>query len=113
MTETKLADDAEVIAYLDLNQGTVIEIARIVSYFKASNAAMRQQLILMSSRGAIRSGYVAGKVGYFIPTPAQIEAEQVAIARSTCWTPEHKVSKERSDLYARLNAERTAVPSIG
>lgn len=107
-------DESQIIAYLADKQGDARRVCDIAAYFKASTAALRAKLVQMSSNNLIRSGYSGGKVGYYLPTDEQLAGERELMQRtSPAWTPEHKVSKERRELYEKLAAERSVYASIG
>lgn len=63
------------------------------------------------SRLTIRSTQGLRNVRYWIPSEARLKSEEAA--NQVRIVPPLKVSKERRELYDRINAERLSIPSIG
>lgn len=105
--------EAKIIEYLSGRVGEAIQIRVIASAVNLSEASVKITLTDMATRGRIRSSSSSGRAAFYMPTDEQVRNEERARQSAPAWTPEHKVSKERVELYARLQQERDAYHSIG
>lgn len=86
-------------------------IAAISTATKFGQASLRPVLSELGGTMAIRSTQAGRNVRFWIPSEARLLAEEQS--RQVRIAPPLKIDKQRSDLYARLNAERGEIKSIG
>jgi len=88
-----------------------LTLAAISTATGFGQASLRPVLSELGGSMAIRSTQAGRNVRFWIPSESRLKAEEAL--RQVRIAPPLKVNKERQELYARLEAERNAITSIG
>lgn len=105
--------EEKIMAYLRAHAGEVMLPSLLARKFKVGESATSEKLNSLAAEGKLRRQMTKGKrMGFYVPAESQLAAER-RMAEQTHIKPLLRVTSERLELYARLNAERAAHPSIG
>ena len=88
-----------------------LTLAALSTATKFGQASLRPVLSELGGSMAIRSTQAGRNVRFWIPSAERLLAEDRL--RNIRVAPPLKINKERQELYARLEAERNAITSIG
>ena len=101
----------EIVDMLRKNNGESTCIQVIAKPFGNHMPAIKQILIELEDERRIRKVHGERKARYYIPTKAQIEAEERCNQARAMPAP-LKVERRRIELYAELERARNAIPSL-
>lgn len=104
--------EEQILAWMRSKGGEVVVVSSLAKKFKVGDAAMSALLNEMANSGKIRHAPQRNNraVAFYVPSPAQLNAER-RMNEEVKATPPLKVDNHRRELYARLKAERDAIPS--
>lgn len=105
--------DEKILVHLRAHAGEVILPSLLSRKFRVGEPAITEMLNSLAATGLVRRQAAKGKrVGFYVPAESQLAAERRMAEFSHVQRP-LRVTTERQELYARLNAERSAYNSIG
>jgi len=104
--------EENILAWLRSRSGDVVVVSQIAKKFKVGQAGMFSMLQEMEKSGRVRRSNAKRATGFYIPSQAQLNAEQRALEVAKVDRP-LKIDKHRTELYAQLAAARGAIKSIG
>lgn len=108
--ETSYED--KIMAWMRSKGGDVVLVSALAKRFAVGESSILALMNEMAASGKIRQAPHRNKrsIGFYIPTEAQINAER-RMAEEVKLAAPLKVDNHRRELYARLKAERDAIPS--
>jgi methylmalonyl-CoA mutase cobalamin-binding subunit len=101
-----------VLEWLRSKSGDVVVVSSIAKKFKVGSASILTLLNELAAEGKVRRSNAKRSVGFYVPSQGMLNAERKAAEQAQV-APAHKISKQRQELYARLDKERNSYPSIG
>ncbi|MBV8649700.1 hypothetical protein [Paludibacterium sp.] len=108
----EIPTEEQVMHYLARRKGVNSRPCHMALSLRCETAALTPILESLQARGLIHKGDYIGRTAYMIPTEAQLAGMQRAADRAPVFTP-LRIDPYRETLYARLQAQRAAIPSIG
>lgn len=104
--------EEKIIAHLRSKNGEAIPVNALAKKFKVGAASILALLNELAACGKVRHVKGGNKRvgGFYLPTETQINAERRMAESAKAMAP-LKVDNYRRELYARLKAERDAIPS--
>jgi hypothetical protein len=109
--ENQTSYEELVLSWLRSKQGDVVLIPALAKKFKVGEASMLTLMNELVASGKVRRSIATRRVGYYVPTEEALATERATEAAKP--RQAHKIDKQRTELYARLAAERANIPSIG
>lgn len=106
-------DVNEIIGYLKSMNGEIMLVTKIAKHFGVGHSAIGKMLSDIAITQAIRQTKIFESKAFYIPTQAQLDAEAKTMSLPQWRVGEHKINRERRELYDRINAERSGIKSIG
>lgn len=102
----------QIMAWMRTKGGEVVVVSALAKRFKVGDSAMLTLLNEMATTGKIRRAPQRNKraMAFYVPTEAQLNAERRMAEAAKVVAP-LRVDNQRRELYARLKAERDAIPS--
>lgn len=112
--ETKEKNEYEtlIMAWLRTKDGDIVRISDLGKKFKIGDASILAMLNELAACGKVRKTNAKRSIGFYIPSEAMLNAERKA-AEEAPQRPALKIDSHRAELYARLDADRKAIRSIG
>lgn len=101
-----------IMSWMRTKGGEVVVVSALAKRFKVGDSAMLTLLNEMANTGKIRRAPQRNKraIAFYVPTDAQLNAER-RMAEEVKLAAPLRVDSQRRELYARLKAERDAIPS--
>jgi predicted transcriptional regulator len=112
MQEKETSHEEQLMVWLRSKSGDVVVISAIAKKFKVGQSSMMTLLNELVACGKVRRSGSKKSAGFYVPSIGQINAER-RMAEEEQIRPPLKVSKERAELYAKLEAARASIRSIG
>lgn len=112
MQEKETSYEEQVMAWLRSKNGDICLAAGLAKKFKVGSASMLTLLNELVKAGKVRRSSSKRSIGFYIPSERMLAAER-AIAQDSFQRSAHKIDRSRAELYARIDAQRAAIKSIG
>lgn len=106
--------EEQILAWMRSKGGEVVLVSALAKKFRVGGAAISALMHDLANSGKIRHAPQRNNraMGFYIPSEAQLNAER-RMAEEAKVVPPLKVDNHRRELYARLQAARDSIRSIG